>query len=240
DCEVKTLFRKENLGPRMAVSTAVDWFFENVSQGIILEDDCLPDPTFFRFCQELLNKYRDDQRIMAISGDNFQLGRSVTEYSYYFSRFNHCWGWASWRRAWHYYDRDMKQWPSTRDSRYLYDFLSNKRVARYWGRRFETVYRGKIDTWDYQWTFACWLQGGLTIVPKVNLVTNIGFGRKSAHTRGRSLVADLKSEAVSFPLTHPPVVFRNAAADDFEEKTLFGSVPVYKKVVNKLYDLLNG
>jgi hypothetical protein len=104
ECEVKTLFRTENLGCGYAVAKAIDWFFENVEEGIIFEDDDLPDPTFFRFCQELLEYYRDDRRIMHISGDNFQHGKKRGDASYYFSRYTHIWGWATWRRAWKYYD----------------------------------------------------------------------------------------------------------------------------------------
>ena len=109
DCEVKTLFRDQNLGIRIAVSQAIDWFFEQEPEGIILEDDCLPDQSFFWFCKELLEKYRNDTRIMHIGGTNFQFGKNRTNYSYYFSRYAHIWGWASWRRAWEYYDEKLKK-----------------------------------------------------------------------------------------------------------------------------------
>lgn len=134
----------------------------------------------------------------------------------------------------------MSSWPSVRDSRYLYDILFDKRACKYWTRMFEAAYSGKIDTWDYQWTFACWLQSGLTILPNVNLVSNIGFEKKGTHTKGKSMVANLESKGIVFPLSHMPYVFRNAIADEFEEKTLFSSASLCKKIINKIYILLNG
>ncbi len=119
DCEVLTNYSSANMGCRARISTGLEWVFTNVEEAIILEDDCIPHPTFFRFCKELLTRYRDDQRVMMISGDNFQMGRNRTPYSYYFSRFFHCWGWATWRRAWRHYDIDMELWPSLRDGSWL-------------------------------------------------------------------------------------------------------------------------
>ena len=147
DCELYTLFREENLGCKKAVSSAIDWFFEQVDQGIILEDDYVPHQSFFWFCQELLSRYRYDERIMLISGNNFQLGKERTRCSYYFSRFNHIWGWASWRHAWKLYDVDMSLWPKIRDNGLLNDILDQKEQARYWTEIFENVCQGKIDTW---------------------------------------------------------------------------------------------
>ena len=111
DCDVKTLFREKNLGCKIAVSSAISWFFENVEEGIILEDDTFPTQSFFWFCQELLDFYRNDSRIMHISGNNFQLGKIRGEGSYYFSKYNHIWGWATWKRAWRFYDVSLNTFP---------------------------------------------------------------------------------------------------------------------------------
>jgi len=222
ECEVHTLFRETNLGCKRAVSSAIDWFFENVEAGIILEDDCVSHPTFFPFCAELLERYHDDERIMAISGDNFQRGRQRTPYGYYFSRYNHCWGWATWTRAWQYYDRDMKLWPEIRDVGWLEDVLSGSLSVRYWARIFQSVYEGHIDTWAYQWTFACWVQSGLSILPNANLVSNIGFHGDATHTKGSSRFANMPTEAIEFPLQHPEFVIRDAQADEFTERNHFG------------------
>jgi len=221
DCNVKTLFRKENLGCKKAVSEAIDWFFEHETEGIILEDDCLPDQTFFKYCQELLEYYRHDNQIMVISGDNFQFGRKRGEFSYYFSRYNHCWGWATWRRAWKFYDVNMELWPYIRDNDYLVDILGNKKAAHYWKNQFEMAYNGKIDSWDYMWTFSCWCQNGLSILPNINLVSNIGYGGDGTHTKRGSKLANMKSEAFQFPIKHPPVIIKNLRADNFSEKYLF-------------------
>ena len=238
DCEVKTLFRDENLGCKAAVSRAIDWFFEHVEEGIILEDDCLPHPTFFRFCEELLNKYRDDERIGQISGDNFQFGKKRTEYSYYFSRYTHIWGWATWRRAWKNYDVDMKSWPEIRDNGWLQDWLGNKKLVHYWMRIFEMTYQGEINTWDYQWTFTCWIRNCLTILPNVNLVSNIGFSAGATHTSHKNdKSANIPVEAMEFPLRHPPFMSRDSSGDKRTEKRyLAGFVD---KVKDKIREIIN-
>ena len=224
DCELHTLFRERNLGCRLGVSTAIDWFFEQEEEGIVLEDDCVPSQSFFRYCEELLDRYRDDKRIMCISGDNFQQGRAVTPYSYYFSKYNHCWGWASWRRAWAQYDRNMLYWPEFRDSRCL-DAWSDgsKAYTRYWMDIFNTAAAGKVDTWDYQWTFSCWAQNGLTCLPRRNLVKNIGFDGRATHTKNSGGWLELlEAEELEFPLAHPNHVVRNVAADAFSSRVCFG------------------
>lgn len=238
DCEVKTLFRDTNLGCKVAVSRAIDWFFQHVEEGIILEDDCLPTQSFFWFCQELLEKYRYDERVMMISGDNFQFGRKRTDYSYYFSRFTHIWGWASWRRAWKHFDVNMKLWPEIRDGGWLNDWLGDKKRVEYWTQIFEKVYKGKIDTWDYQWTFACWVQNGLSILPNVNLVSNIGFGFDAVHTKGQSKFNDMKTEPVVFPLSHPKYILRDSVADAFNDRSMFSTQPFPIRAINKLKRLL--
>jgi hypothetical protein len=217
-CEVKSLFRDRNLGCRVGVSTAIDWFFEYEEEGIILEDDCVPSQSFFRYCAELLDRYRHDERIMCISGDNFQLGRSVTPYSYYFSRYNHCWGWASWRRAWRLYDLSVSSWADYRQLRALDSWGDGDPTFKsYWTEIFDRCARGEIDTWDYQWTFACWAQHGLTCLPVRNLVTNIGFGHAEAtHTTVVSGSGGfVPGEELEFPLRHPSLVARHVEADHF-------------------------
>lgn len=235
DCEVKTLFKDKNLGCRVAPSSAINWFFENVEEGIILEDDCVTDSTFFRFCKETLEYYRNDKRIMTITGSNLQFGRKFTEYSYYFSRYPITWGWASWKRAWNHYDVGMKLWPEIRRKGLLLNILKNRKEVSYWSNIFEKVYQGKIDTWDYQWLFTCWLQNGLTILPDVNLVSNIGFGSSSTHTRAKSIVANLERKHVGFPLSHPPYIFRDMIADRLIEKYQYSSPRLYKKIINIIY-----
>lgn len=222
-CQVVTNYADSNMGCKRRVSSGLDWVFNTVDEAIILEDDCLPHPTFFRFCAELLTKYRHDERIMAVSGDNFQFGRRRNHDSYYFSRYNHIWGWASWRRAWQYYDVDLKLWPQVHDGHWLKDLLMDSFVVDYWAQYFQSVYDGQINTWDYQWTFACWIQNGLTILPNVNLISNIGFNAEATHTAGSNSFANLPTDSIRFPLQHPPFVIRDVQADSTTQNTVFGT-----------------
>jgi hypothetical protein len=223
-CEIKTLFREENMGCRRAVSTAIDWFFEQVEEGIILEDDCVPDPSYFSFSQELLSRYRDDKRVMVIAGNHFHGAAHQPPYSYFFSRYNHCWGWASWRRSWQLYDRDMSLWPALRETGWLLGIGNGSRpFQRYWTDIFDRAYAGKIDSWAYRWTFSCWAQNGLTILPARNLVTNIGFDMDATHTqKGNNVVSKLKLEPLNFPLTYPPCMARDTVADQWSDRHVFG------------------
>jgi hypothetical protein len=223
-CEVNTFFREGNLGCRIAVSTAIDWFFEREEEGLILEDDCVPSQSFFPYCDALLQRYRYDERIMCLSGNNFQRGRNVTPYSYYFSRYTHIWGWASWRRAWRLYDSSMSSWADYRQLGAL-DSLSDgdPTFTSYWTKIFDLCARGEIDTWDYQWTLSCWGQQGLTCLPAKNLVTNVGFGPNATHTMSaKNPSACLPREDLEFPLRHPSLVVRHVDADRFTHINHFG------------------
>lgn len=241
DCEVLKNYSDVNLGCKRRVSSGLDWVFNKVEEAIILEDDCLPHPTFFQFCEEMLKKYRDDKRIAMISGDNFQFGRKRTMYSYYFSRYTHIWGWASWRRAWANYDVDMKLWPKIRDGGWLDDLLGDKKGVWYWKYKFENVYQGKIDTWDYQWTFACWIQSALTVLPNVNLVSNIGFGMKAVHTQDKNEFAHMEIGPMTFPILHPYYILRDSKADFYVEKKMFsGFKSLMLRVINRAINKFKG
>jgi hypothetical protein len=234
DCEVLTNYSEINLGCKKRVSSGLDWVFNTVEEAIILEDDCLPHPTFFRYCEELLEYYRHDQRVMHISGDNFQVGRKRNSDSYYFSRYSHVWGWASWRRAWKHYDVEIKLWESVKEGNWLIDILGDQKIALSWEKTFQSVYDGKIDTWDYQWLFACWVQSGFAILPNSNLISNIGFGVDATHTTGASEFANIPVESMEFPLRHPLYILRNAQADQFSQMTHFNLPSLMKRVKNKV------
>ncbi|MCU0536476.1 MAG: glycosyltransferase family 2 protein [Hydrococcus sp. Prado102] len=239
NCKVLTNFSDVNLGCKKRVSSGLDWVFEQVEEAIILEDDCLPNSTFFRFCEELLEKYRDDERIMVISGDNFQFGRKRTEYSYYFSRYNHCWGWATWRRAWQHYDIEMKLWPTIRDENWLAKILEEPSAARYWAKIFQATYDEIINSWAYRWTFANWIQNGLTVLPNVNLVSNIGFNSESTHTvDNTNPLANIPVQEMYFPLNPPPFVIRDREADNFTQNKIFTS-SLTKRLNLKLKRIFN-
>jgi hypothetical protein len=220
-CEVKTLFRKENLGCKQAVSGGIDWFFENEDQGIILEDDCLPHPDFFIFCETLLNRYASDERVWVITGDNFQDGQQRGDGSYYFSRYNHVWGWASWRRAWAKRDMAIKFWPDWKTSLGWRAWLPMRLERQYWAEIFDQMSRNEIDTWDYPWTASVWFHGGLTVTPNVNLVSNIGFGSDATHTTGNSKNSSNKTNGI-MPLRYPKNLKQSIDADYYVFKEHFG------------------
>ena len=214
DCEVRTLLRERNLGCKVAVSSAIDWFFEQVEEGIIVEDDCLPDPSFFGFCEALLDKYRDVPEVMHISGDNFQMGRTRGDGSYYGSVYAHIWGWASWRRAWRRYDVGMKSFPEFKQSGGLERTFATAAERAFWLRSLERTYRGEINTWDFQWTYSLWAHDGLAILPNTNLVENIGFGADGTHTLAAS-ACQPPVRAKAGPLVHPSRLARDGQADEF-------------------------
>lgn len=215
ECEVLKNYSDGNLGCGRRPASGLDWAFENVDRAIILEDDCLPHPTFFHFCDELLERYRDDERVMTVSGNNFQYGVSRTTNSYYFSRYPHTWGWATWRRAWQLYDYEMNFWRELRDTPWLLDILGDQESVDYWRPIFDNV-NSDWDVWDYQWIFNCWVQNAFAILPNVNLISNIGWGENSTHTRSLdNPSANLPTEAMTFPLAHPPYMTRNREADKF-------------------------
>jgi hypothetical protein len=221
ECEVLTNYSEINLGCKARVSSGLDWVFSHVEDAIILEDDCLPNDSFFLFCEELLDRYRHDERVMVISGNNFQYGYNYSDYSYYFSRYTFIWGWATWRRAWQHYDGDMKQWQKIRDEGWLASILEDRKTMNFWHRWLQEIYEG-YDTWDCCWTLSCWLQNGLSIIPKVNLVSNIGFDENATHTTDLDNPrAFLAAEFMEFPLLHPPFILRNVRADIIAQTNVF-------------------
>jgi hypothetical protein len=212
ECVVQRAFAESNLGCRQRVSTGLDWVFTECERAIILEDDCLPHPTFFRYAEELLDRYASDERVTMIGGSGFDPARPAGA-SYRFSRYNLIWGWASWRRAWRRYDVAIRRWPEFRSEEWLLKFTGEPGIAAYWREVFDRVHAGEIDTWDYQWTFASWAGDGLAIHPHVNLVSNIGFGADATHTLGDSHLAARAATAMAFPMVHPASVVADAEAD---------------------------
>jgi hypothetical protein len=240
DCEVLTNYSEVNLGCKRRVSSGLDWVFNTVEEAIVLEDDCLPHSSFFRYCEELLKKYKNEERIAQISGVNFQFGRRRSEYSYYFSRYNHIWGWASWRRAWRRYDVSISSWPELRRGEWLETWIGDRRVGEYWRDIFDRVYSGEIDTWDYQWTFACWRRGALTILPEANLISNIGFGSDATHVSSVNEFAHMDLGALQFPLRHPPGIERNSGADAYTDRRHYGIRPLAYRALARLWRVAHG
>jgi len=208
ECEVHTNFLEDNIGCDQAVPLGIDWFFENVEEGIILEDDCIPDPTFFSFCEELLEHYRSNKRVMHISGNNFQNGQTYGDGSYYFSLYSHSWGWATWKRAW------TKFHPAVSN---LVNYKKENRVAtlplsapaqKFWMKQY--LYR---QNWDSLWQYTIWYENGASILPNKNLVTNIGFDNEATHTRHDDTLANLHANAIA-EIHHPSSLEINKEADN--------------------------
>jgi hypothetical protein len=219
-CQVRRNFSDENMGCGKRVSSGLDWAFAQVEGAIILEDDCLPDSSFFPYCAELLERYRDDERVMMVSGNNFQNGRQRTSDSYYFSQLPHIWGWATWRRAWQHYDFAIHDW-RIRGADWLRSALQDDFVVHKWSKCFDDISSRAVDTWDYQWVYCMLSRNALSAVPNVNLVENIGFGNSAAtHTVSTNDVLVVPRRQMPFPLRHPSRVERCEAADEFEIRYL--------------------
>lgn len=212
DCQVKRLYAEHNLGCKKRLVSGLSWVFEQVEEAIILEDDCLPSDAFFPFCDELLDRYRNEARVAMITGCNFQEGHLVGDASYYFSRYAHVWGWATWRRAWQVYDPDLLAWPAQkRSSSFQKRFTPQE--WRYWSPIFDAMYAQNLDTWDYQWLFSLLFNATCSVVPNANLISNIGFGEDATHTRGGSPLAALPFGELHTPLIHPDNLEISTAAD---------------------------
>ena len=218
DCEVLRNYSDVNLGCGRRVSSGLEWAFEECPELIILEDDTVPHPSFFRFCEEMLARYRDDERVMHISGNQLRSEQlRDVEHSYYFSQYDHIWGWATWRRAFRHYDFEMKHWPTLRETSWLADLFDDEPSALWWRSYLDVVHkadRSLYDSWDAQWAYTLWVQHGLSVTPTVNMVTNIGWGADATHTNSSdNPLGQLPLEEMTFPLAHPSHMVVNREAD---------------------------
>ena len=232
-CEVKTLFREKNLGCKFGASTAITWFFDNVEEGIILEDDCLPDQSFFTFCTELLEHFRNNKKISMISGCNESQSTS-SPYSYIYSRYGHLWGWASWRRVWNQYDVTMKIWASRNNHRKIRRAINDRQMWNYRLWHYIETYEGRKDTWDYQWETYRLLHGQLAVIPTKNMIQNLGFGPEATHTTQTSSYLIMPRQPVEFPLKHNPEI----VPDDAYDRTLRPRVPAYNIHVRRFRGMI--
>ena len=204
ECELHTLFRTENRGCGFGPAEAITWFFENVEQGIILEDDVVPHSSFFDYCQQLLNLYKDDERVAMISGINLISPWKFDEASYIFSYMGGIPGWATWKRAWTKFDYFIKEWKTKDSKQRIKRLLSNNIAYKHFAKHFDYFSSiNRNDVWDFQWAFTRWNIQGCAIVPGINLIENIGFGPDATHTSNNNHPqARLKADAMKFPLRH--------------------------------------
>jgi hypothetical protein len=240
ECEIKTLFNQKNLGTKIAVSNAITWFFNEVEEGIIIEDDCVPDPTFYNFASAMLDLYRHDERIMHINGTNLLMGKQiVTDSSYYYSNLCQVWGWATWRRAWQHFDAFMKDFEAIDKVQLLSTISDDPAVSNYWYGCLDSVYRGEVDTWDYQWFYAFWKKRGTAVTPSLNMVSNIGFGEEGTRT---IIKFNPFSKMKRYPMKkiiHPPAFAINESADRYSNEQKFRELnPSFWIKVQFKFDLM--
>lgn len=228
---------KTNLGLRRRIVSGIDEIFRHEDSAIFLEDDCIPDLTFYQFASEMLIKYKNDKRIMSVAGFSARPSKKNIENSYYFSKYIESWGWATWKRAWIKYDDQMKDWPNKKSTNWLKTFITSKIENKYWEYIFDNVYNGRIKSWAYRWLYSCWKEDGLTIVPSTNLITNIGYGSSATNTKFLTNFKLEKNIPMNFPLNHPAIVEINNQADLVTKNSMFinftiVSVILLKSVIN--------
>ncbi len=239
----KYLFSDNNQGCKVGVTNAINWMFKYEKEGIILEDDCIPHLDFFIFCQEMLETYKNDYRIWSITGHNQQRNIQVGNGTYYFSKFPRSWGWATWKRSWEKYDRDITDWPQIKTKGILKNKLISRRELKFWEKILDKIYYyNSPNTWDYQWSLSAFLNSGLTIVPNKNLIQNIGFDEDATHTfLGKAdNIIDIDKENSNriFPTKHPDYFVINKKADDlvdileYSGGNRFSKVYIFKKIKN--------
>jgi len=221
-CEVATNFSDRNLGCGRRISSGINWLFKHVDAAILIEDDCLPAPSFFDFCSTVLSRFANDSRIGLVSGSNFTWRHFQPSASYYFSRYTHIWGWATWRRSWAHYDFGLRSLSLAREHRLLEEVFDDPQLADFWYTIFEAVKSGRIDTWDYQLFYASVINSWLNVIPAVNLVTNIGIGPDATHTKSSTGIDSQAPGDLQFPLRHPDFMTRCRTADEITERDAYG------------------
>lgn len=231
--EKTVLVRTENYGCGRGVSNAISWFFQKVSRGIILEDDCIPSPSFFSFCSKMLDLYQNDQRIMHISGTRWSEEYQI-DFPYFFSTIGHIWGWATWRRAWDLYDFEMNDWSSFKTSKTFYEVNPDPNFRQYWVKTFDRFLNEPTkSTWDYQWQYTLFKSQGLAIVPRLNLISNIGEQGVHSSTKQSNVHQRKVSQDFTIADINQTVAVNNKF-DTYHVKYYFQKKPpVYRRIINK-------
>lgn len=220
-CKIHKKYSSKNLGLRERVVTGLDWVFSKVDRAIILEDDLVIDKSFYSFCEEMLEKYKNNEKVISISGNNFLFGRHNVKDSYFFSRHIYSWGWATWKRAWKLYDDTMSDWSQIKHKKTLNDRFKRWIELVYWNKIFDLTFERKINSWAYAWTYVALINNKLTVVPSINLVSNVGTGQGATHTSIKSKVLNVPIERIDFPLKHPKMIKHDVKADSIVERTLY-------------------
>jgi hypothetical protein len=219
-CIVEKNYSAENLGLRSRVITGLDWVFQQVEEAVILEDDCVPSEDFFGFCAELLERHRHNPRVWAVSGDNFQGGQVRGNASYYYSKYFHCWGWATWRRVWSQFRPEIEFWHEFRYSPQWKLLHKSIEEQEHWEWIYDMVRSGNINSWAFPFMLNMWRAEGLCVLPQVNLVTNRGFDGSGTNCMGPSPARDLRRKQLG-ALLHPDRVSMIPEADSYTFDTLY-------------------
>ena len=237
DCEQKIKFNNTNLGCKINVIESIDWFFSNVEEGIILEDDCVPSESFFYFCEELLSKYKNNEKIMQINGFNSGLNSYLdTDDSYYFSKLNTTWGWATWRRAWQKFDYNLESYIEFKQKGKIKEFYKDKGISKWMEKYLDKTFNKEDNIWSINWAFSILKNSGLCITPNINLIENIGFDKQS--TSGKTEIFNEWQETKSFEIqsiTHPREIEHNLKLD----RLVFNIIKKIDPRASKFYYLIN-
>ncbi|VEP14286.1 conserved hypothetical protein [Hyella patelloides LEGE 07179] len=238
NCEVKKNYSDTNLGCKKRVSSGLDWVFSMVEEAIILEDDCLPHPTFFRFCAELLEKYREDYRIASICGTNVQKQWQSQIASYHFSIYGSVWGWATWKRAWKYYDLNTSEWSKSEFKNAIKYAICSEKQYEARKKRFDKAFSDQVNSWAAKWLFACLLNSGLSVVPAVNLISNIGFTEEATHTtKSNNEVENITLSEMVFPLKENNLVVPDRTYDNWVYEKLYKPPSLGKRISSKIISI---
>jgi len=226
-CDLQTRFLDENVGCGLGVASGISWFFGHVDYGIIIEDDCVPHPHLFPFCGELLERFKDDERIMQVSGYAPYSLRNVP-YDYHFSRAFRCWGWGTWRRAWAHFSLSLDRYDRENALELLRAYYPHHKDLKAKSKQYAVYRQGVAHNWDFQWNIACFAQNALCIVPERNLISNIGIDGEGTHSAigNRWSPPAFCAESLSFPLRHPPFVFSDGRPERSLEKAIYRSLPI--------------
>jgi hypothetical protein len=239
NCDLRLDFVNDNLGCKRRVSSGLGWIFQQFEEAIILEDDCVPDASFFPFCQQLLERYRNDERVFSISGNNFQSGQSRCDNGYYFSKYFHCWGWASWRRVYQQIDWNLACWSQFVREGGLLSLADSSDEPNFWERILGKQANGEVDSWAYTWLASCWMNECLNVLPDVNLVSNIGFSESATHTRSsNSKLANLPTNALT-GWSEPTKFERNFQADRYTFQSIYRRPNRLQRLRNKIVKQFN-
>jgi len=230
-CRVQRLYADQNMGCGRRISSGLNWVFDQVSEAIILEDDCLPHSDFFRWTAAMLARYRNDRTVMSVSGSVAEGSNSERPH---YSRYPFIWGWATWRRAWGHYDFTMRDWPNKARGNWLRERLPNSSAVRFWRKKFWAAYLGRVDTWDYQWVYSCWNHGGLSLIPPKNLVANIGGTVFATHPQIRNI--DLPVWPLPKNALIPVPVFQDRTWDDQYERNHFSGpdLGIWLRIIRRI------